>query len=122
MKEDTVVTLRQPGSFSDDPLTDILRTGARQLLTQAIEAEVEEHISAHADLTDDQGRRRIVRHGHSPEREIQTGIGAVRVQAARVRDRDPGAPGGRIRFTSSILLHDDQEDALYLAFILQDPV
>ena len=103
MKEDIVVALRQPGSFSDDPLTDILRTGARQLLAQAIEAEVDAHITAHADLTDDEGRRRIVRHGHSPEREIQTGIGAVPVRSPRVRDRDPDAPGGRIRFTSSIM-------------------
>ena len=43
------------------------------------------------------GRRRIVRHGHLPEREIQTGIGPVR--CARVRDRE----GPKIRFTSSIL-------------------
>ena len=55
VKEDTVVALRQPGSFSDDPLTDILRAAARQLLAQAIEAEVEGHIAAHADLTDAQG-------------------------------------------------------------------
>jgi len=103
MKDDTVVALRQPGSFSDDPLTDILRAGARQLLAQAIEAEVEGHIVAHSDLTDADGRRRIVRHGHLPEREIQTGIGAVRIKAPRVRDRDPEAPGGRIGFSSSIL-------------------
>jgi len=103
MKETTIVTLRQPGSFSDDPLTDILRAGARQLLGQAIEAEVAGHIAAHADLTDAAGRRRIVRHGYLPERDIQTGIGAVAVKAPRVRDRDPAAPGGRIRFTSSIL-------------------
>jgi putative transposase len=103
MKDDTVVSFRQPGSFSDDPLTDVLRAGARQLLAQAIEAEVEGHIAAHADLTDAGGRRRVVRHGHLPEREIQTGIGAVRVKAPRARDRDPGAPGGRIGFTSSIL-------------------
>ena len=82
MKEDTVVALRRPGSFSDDPLTDVLRAGARRLLAQAIEAEVESHIAAHADLTDSEGRRRIVRHGHLPEREIQTGIGAVRLKAA----------------------------------------
>jgi len=103
MRDDTVVALRQPGSFSDDPLTDVLRAGARQLLAQAIEAEVEVHIAAHADLTDAEGRRRVVRHGYLPEREIQTGIGAVRVKAPRARDRDPGAPGGRIGFTSSIL-------------------
>jgi len=103
MKEGTVVGLRQPGSFSDDPLTDILRSGARQLLAQAIEAEVGAHIAAHSDFTDGSGRCRVVRHGHSPEREIQTGIGAVRVRSPRARDRDPHAPGGRIRFTSSIL-------------------
>ncbi|MBT4564545.1 MAG: IS256 family transposase [Rhodospirillaceae bacterium] len=103
MKDDTVVTLQQPGSFSDDPLTDVLRAGARQLLAQAVEAEVESHILAHADLTDGNGRRRVVRHGYLPEREIQTGIGAVEVKAPRVRDRDPEAPGGRIDFTSSIL-------------------
>ena len=77
MKDDTVVALRQPESFSDDPLTEILRAGARQLLGQAIEAEVAAHIEAHADLTEASGRRRIVRHGHMPEREVQTGIGAV---------------------------------------------
>ena len=103
MKEDTVVALRQPGSFSDDPLTEVLRTGARQLLAQAIEAEVAGHIAGHAHLTDAAGRRRVVRHGHLPERSVQTGIGAVGVRAPRVRDRDPTAPGGRIRFTSSIL-------------------
>ena len=98
MKEDTVVSFRQPGSFSADPLTDVLRSGARRLLAQAVEAEVEAHIVAHSDLTDGQGRRRIVRHGYLPEREIQTGIGGVRVKAPRVRDR-----AGGIRFTSSIL-------------------
>ena len=103
MREDTVVLFRQPGSFSEDPLTDILRSCARRLLSQAIEAEVEAHIAAHAELTDGEGRRRIVRHGYMPERAIQTGIGAVRVKAPRTRDRDPTAPGGRIRFTSSIL-------------------
>ena len=103
MREDTVVSFRQPGWFSDDPLTDILRSGARRLLAQAIEAEVEAHVAGHSDLTDARGRRRVVRHGYMPERAIQTGIGAVRVKAPRTRDRDPTAPGGRIRFTSSIL-------------------
>ena len=103
MKEDTVVALRQPESFSDDPLTAVLRAGARELLAQAIEAEVAAHIAAHADLADAGGRRRIVRHGYLPERDVQTGIGAVRVKVPRVRDRAPEVPGGRIGFTSSIL-------------------
>ena len=45
MNEDTVVSFRQPGSFSADPLTDVLRFGARRLLAQAVEAEVEAHIA-----------------------------------------------------------------------------
>ena len=103
MKEDTIVRFRPPGSFSDDPLTDVLRAGARQLLAQAVEAEVEAHIAAHAHLLDEGGRRRVVRHGHLPERLVQTGIGSVAVRAPRARDRDPQGAGGRIRFTSSIL-------------------
>jgi len=103
MTENTVISLRQPGSFSDDLLTDILRAGARHLLAEAIEAEVAAHISIHSDLTDEAGRRRIVRHGYLPERDVQTGIGAVAVKMPRTRDRDPNAPGGRIKFTSMIL-------------------
>ena len=71
MREDTVVQLRQPGSFEDDPLTEVLRLGARRLLGQAVEAEVAGFVEAYAHLTDSAGRRRIVRHGHLPEREIQ---------------------------------------------------
>ena len=77
MREDTVVQLRQPETFSEDPLTEILRLGARRLLGQAVEMEVTAFVEIHADLRDAAGRRRIVRHGHLPEREIQTGIGLV---------------------------------------------
>ena len=60
--------------------------------------------AAHEHLRDRAShRRRIVRHGHLPERAVQTGIGAVRVRVPRVRDRDPGGAGGRIHFTASIL-------------------
>ena len=103
MREDTVVQLRQPGSFEDDPLTEVLRLGARRLLGQAVEAEVAGFVEAYAHLTDSAGRRRIVRHGHLPEREIQTGIGPVAVRCPRVRDRGAGETGPRIRFTSRIL-------------------
>lgn len=102
MLEDTVVGLRQPGSV-DDALTDLLRAGARELLAQAIEAEVEDVLSAHAHLRTEDGRRRVVRHGHGPEREILTGIGPVVVRRAKVRDRGAVAGDERIRFTSAIL-------------------
>ena len=96
MREDTVVQLRQPGSFEDDPLTEVLRLGARRLLGQAVEAEVAGFVEAYAHLTGSAGRRRIVRHGHLPEREIQTGIGPVAVRCPRVRDRGAGETGRRV--------------------------
>jgi transposase-like protein len=87
----------------EDPLTQVLRSGARRLLAEAIEAEVDAFIADHADLLDPAGRRRVVRHGYLPERQVQTGIGAVVVRRPRVRDRQPDAGGGHIRFTSAIL-------------------
>ncbi len=77
MREDTVVQLRQQGTLSEDPLTEILRLGARRLLAQAVEMEVTAFVEGHADLTDEAGRRRVVRHGYLPERKIQTGVGPV---------------------------------------------
>ncbi len=103
MGEDTVVEFRQPGSIGEDSLTEVLRAGARQLLVQAVEAEVASFVEAHGHLTDAAGRRRIVRHGYLPEREIQTGIGPVAVRCPRVRDRSTGAAGGKIHFSSAIL-------------------
>ena len=103
MYEDTVVSFSHPDRVSiEDPLTQALRSGARRLLADAVEAEVEAFIAEHSDLSDEAGRRRVVRHGYQPEREVQTGIGAVAVRRPRVRDRYPDG-GGRIRFTSSIL-------------------
>jgi putative transposase len=96
-----VLQLSQPGTFAD-PLTEVLRSGARRLLAQAVEAEVAGLVSCHADKLTDDGRQRVVRHGHLPEREIMTGIGAVAVRCPRVRDR-VGEGGERIRFSSAIL-------------------
>jgi putative transposase len=61
-EEDSVVRLRRPGaSVADDPLLAVLREGARRMLTQAIEAEVEAFLAAYAELEDEHGRRRVVR-------------------------------------------------------------
>jgi transposase-like protein len=70
---------------SIDPLTELLRSGARQLLQQAIEAEVQEMLAAHSGRLLDDGRAGVVRNGYLPEREIQTGIGPVTVQIPKVR-------------------------------------
>ena len=102
MNETTnIVRLRQPDVI-DDPLTEILRVGARKLLAQAIELEAEAFLASMRDLKLPDGRERLVRHGHGPERTIQTGIGPVAVSRVKIRDR--GAEGqDRIRFTSAIL-------------------
>jgi putative transposase len=100
--ETNVFQLAQPGTFTDS-LTEVLRHGARALLVRAVETEVAEFLGQHAELKTDDGRQRLVRHGHLPEREIMTGIGSVAVRQPRVRDRQPGRDGGRIRYTPTIL-------------------
>src|SRR5215207_3565758 len=98
----TVVPLRQPEE-TEDPLTALLRSGARRLLAQAIEAEAEVFLASMKEMRLPDGRERVVRHGLGPERLVQTGIGPVEVQRVKLRDRGPGADGERIRFSSAIL-------------------
>ena len=104
MSDTTVVPLRQPDTI-EDPLTAVLRSGARRLLAQAIEAEAEAFLATMKGARLPDGRERVVRHGHAPERLVQTGIGPVAVRRAKIRDRGAGADSGgeRIRFTSAIL-------------------
>ena len=101
MNENRVIALRQKDEI-DDPLTEILRSGARRLIAQAVEAEFETFLASTTDLVLPDGRQRVVRHGHDPVRAIQTGIGPVEVQKPKARDRGAAA-GARIRFTSNIL-------------------
>ena len=97
-----IVRLRQAEDI-DDPLTEVLRAGARRLLAQAVEFEAEAFLTAMQDLRLPDGRARLVRHGHGPEREIQTGIGPVPVARVRVRDRGAAGAEDRVRFSSTIL-------------------
>jgi putative transposase len=101
VSDTNVIKLAQPGVFTDS-LTEVLRSGARALLTQAVEAEVAEFLAKHADLKTETGQRRVVRHGHLPEREIMTGIGPVAIRQPRVRDRQ-AAEGERIWYSPSIV-------------------
>ena len=71
MFENKVVPLRQKDEI-DDPLTEILRSGAKRLIEQAVEAEFTAFLTSHGDLNLPDGRRRVVRHGHDPVRPIQT--------------------------------------------------
>jgi putative transposase len=102
MSDTTVIPLRQPDTI-EDPLTTVLRSGARRLLAQAIEAEAEAFLAEMKGARLPDGRDRVVRHGHSPERLVQTGIGPVAVRRVKLRDRGAGDGAERIRFTSAIL-------------------
>src|SRR5437899_5853446 len=97
-----IVALRQPDDI-DDPLTNILRAGARQLLAQAVEIEVETFVATEKDLKLAVGSAGVVRHGYGPARTIATGIGPVEVARAKIRDRGAAGDGERIRFNSAIL-------------------
>jgi putative transposase len=97
----TVVSLCQPEE-TEDLLTAILRSGARRLLAQAVEAEAEAFLATMKAMRLPDGRERVVRHGLGPERLMQTGIGPVPVRRVKLRDRG-ASEGERIRFTSAIL-------------------
>src|ERR1700704_1598034 len=126
MNENRVVCLR-PKDEIDDPLTEILRTGALRLITRAVEVEFDTFLASasNSDLALADGRQRVVRHGHDPVRTIQTGIGPVKVQKPKARDRGAPQAGERIRFTSSILpkwaRRTKSLDALLPALYLRRP-
>lgn len=84
-----------------DPLTDVLRRGARQLLMDAIEAEVVQWTRERAQLVDADGHRQVVRNGYAAPRTIVTGVGPLQVSMPRVHDRRPAQE--RERFTSALL-------------------
>ena len=105
---DTTESLAVPSTGSNDLFTAVLRNGAQQLLTQAIEAEVASWIETHKDVVGADGHRAVVRNGYLPTRSIITGVGAVQVTQPRVHDRrseDALDENGRPveRFRSKIL-------------------
>jgi len=101
MKKDTVLELKKPEVVTEDPLTEICRKGAREMLTRALEDEVERFLEQFDQVRDSSGKRMVTRNGYLPERTIQTGIGDITVKAPRVADRRKS--GAKVRFTSSIL-------------------
>ena len=98
MSNDNVVSLATPAEASD-PLTELLRTGARQLIEAAVSAEFQEYLSAFGSEKLPDGRQRVVRNGHLPERQILTGLGEVEVRVPKARSRS-GSPAP---FRSSVV-------------------
>lgn len=88
-----------PAEKSTDPLTELLRSGAKALISEAVELELEAMLSSYRELKLTNGRQAVVRNGYLPERTIQTGIGDVTVKVPKVRDRSENG----IKFNSTIL-------------------
>jgi transposase-like protein len=99
MSESTLRVLSQPEIGEADPLHALLRAGARELIAQAVEAELASFLEGVAGQRLEDGRQAVVRNGYLPERRVQTGIGEVAVRVPKVRDRS----GGGARFNSSLL-------------------
>jgi putative transposase len=84
--KDNVLEFAGRDSISD-PLTDLLRSGAQQLINQAVEAELQELLSQHSGRRTEDGNAVVVRNGHLPVRELQTGLGPVTVKIPKVRSK-----------------------------------
>lgn len=99
MSKNRIIALKKPGEFSEDPLTELLRSGAKRLIADAVEAELCELLTHYEELRNEQGNLQVVRNGYLPEREIQTGIGPVKVRVPKIRDKS----GQGIKFNSVLL-------------------
>ena len=99
MSKSNLHALSQPEVAGNDPLHELIRQGARDLIAQAVETELESLLKQCADVKTPDGRRAVVRNGHLPKRTVQTGVGDVEVQVPKVRDRS----GSGIRFNSHLL-------------------
>lgn len=101
MNTDNLIAFQAPenGETFHDALSELIRQGARQLIAQAVEAELNTFLAQYADLKDERGRQAVVRNGYLPERTVTTGVGDVEVQVPKVRDRT----GSGIKFNSSLL-------------------
>ena len=84
MKKSNVLEFAGRDTISD-PLTALLRSGAQQLITQAVEVELQELLNEYSDRRTEDGHAIVVRNGHLPERELQTGLGPVTVKIPKVR-------------------------------------
>jgi transposase-like protein len=99
MPKSNLHALSQPEVTDNDPLHELIRQGARDLIAQAVESELDTLLKRYADVKTPDGRRGVVRNGHLPKRTVQTGVGDVEVQVPKVRDRS----GSGIRFNSQLL-------------------
>jgi len=102
---ETVTRTLRMATATSSVLDEVLREGARRMLQEAIEREVDEYVARHADARDPRtGRRLVVRNGRLPARTIQSPLGPIGVHQPRVDDRRLDEQGRRaFRFSSAVL-------------------
>lgn len=98
MSKSTLHTVSEP-VVESDPLHELIRNGARELINEAVQAELAQLLVHYSGLKDEQGRQAVVRNGYLPERTVQTGVGDVAVKVPKVRDRS----GSGVKFNSALL-------------------
>ncbi|MGM0632161.1 MAG: IS256 family transposase [Pseudomonadota bacterium] len=98
MSQSTLHSISQP-QVESDPLHELIRNGARDIISAAVEAEIAQLLEHYSELKDTQGRQAVVRNGYLPERTVQTGVGDVAIKVPKVRDRNNSG----IRFNSTLL-------------------
>jgi len=103
MTEPTPVHQLHPDAVAKDGLTTLIREGARQVLAAALEAEVAEHIERFRSFVDADGKRRVVRNGYLPERQIQTGAGKIAIKQPRARVNGASPDDVDLTFRSKLI-------------------
>ena len=101
MTDDKVIEFKsqaEPESVRD-ALSELVRQGARQIIAQAVEAELQAFLSTYSEVKTESGHQGVVRNGYLPQRTITTGVGVVEIQVPKVRDRT----GQGIKFNSLLL-------------------
>ena len=93
-----MISLERPEE-NEDILTRMLRQGAQELISKAVQAELNHFLDQYQDVVDDQGRKSVVRNGYQPERKLMTGVGPVDIQVPKTRDKS----GQGIHFRSELL-------------------
>lgn len=101
MSSDNLIAFQslEPTETFHDAMSELVRNGARQIIAQAVEVELQEFLAQYIDQRDEQGRQVVVRKGYLPERTILTGVGEVEVKMPKVRDHSSRG----IKFNSRLL-------------------
>lgn len=96
MRKDTINSVKN----LSDPLTDFIQSSAQMMIKIALQLEVEGFLKSHEERLSN-GKKRVVKNGYLPVRDILTGIGKLPVEVPRVRDRGDGSDN--VRFESSLI-------------------